>query len=396
MSRVPKDMQDAFVAIVNKKYADQCKWYMNGFWDELERNKADIELIWDFCQRFIKLDQKKAEGCFLDEFWSHKFLEELGETLTAIALREKLRTIDVDNNKKMSIIEYLMFRFNKTVKDIVQAPQGGNKEEMDVAQRMVDASQKAVEEMVALLEAQKSASQAAQEAAASAKRAEEVAVKSEAEAKATAEKSKTLAAESKQAAETAKVAAAAEEQAAAENQAALLELKKQEEAYAAKKQDLEKKTQEGGLVSRNKAANELAQLLAEDPLPLRRAKINQEAAVKKSEKAALAAKEAATKAEEAAARAAEAAEAAAVAAAKAESERQAAVASRVAAESAAAAAENAAREAEAAAAEAEKSLQQAVEFLESVKRKGGVAHGNIWWMEREIAEKKKFLPKRLQ
>jgi hypothetical protein len=39
-----------------------------------------------------------------DEFWSHKFLEDLGETLTAIALREKLREIDVDFNKKMSVV----------------------------------------------------------------------------------------------------------------------------------------------------------------------------------------------------------------------------------------------------------------------------------------------------
>ena len=48
---------------------------------------------------------------------------------------------------------------------------------------------------------------------------------------------------------------------------------------------MERKSNEGGAVSRNKAKNELEQLKAEDPLPLRRAKLNQEAAVRKCEKA---------------------------------------------------------------------------------------------------------------
>jgi len=45
-------------------------------------------------------------------------------------------------------------------------------------------------------------------------------------------------------------------------------------------------------VQRNKAKNELAQHLSSDPLPLRRAKITQEAAVKKADRAAQVAKEA--------------------------------------------------------------------------------------------------------
>jgi len=38
-------------------------------------------------------------------------------------------------------------------------------------------------------------------------------------------------------------------------------------------------------------------------------------------------------------------------------------------------------------------LKEAVDYLESVKRKGGVAHGAIWWMERQIQEKRKYMPK---
>merc|ERR1712125_258649 len=82
-----------------------------------------------------------------------------------------------------------------------------------------------------------------------------------------------------------------------ELEAALAELKAQEDAYNQKKAELEKKSQEGGVVSRNKAANELAQHLAEDPLPLRRAKITAEAAVKRAEKTSKAAADARASAE---------------------------------------------------------------------------------------------------
>jgi len=126
-----------------------------------------------------------------------------------------------------------------------------------------------------------------------------------------------------------------------------------------------------GVVKRNKAANELDQLLAEDPLPLQRAKINQGATVRKMEKAAKPFNEASAKAKAAAEVAAEA---------------------KAQADSAAAAAEQAKAEAEAAVKDAEAMLQNAMDALEAAKKAGGVAHGAIWWMERQIEEKKKYMP----
>ena len=65
-----------------RKYADQGKWYLNGFWEDGAKEEAEV--IWGFAQSFIKLDEKKANGNELDEFWSHKFLESIGETLTIL------------------------------------------------------------------------------------------------------------------------------------------------------------------------------------------------------------------------------------------------------------------------------------------------------------------------
>eukprot|EP01107_Rhizomastix_libera_P002526 TRINITY_DN1442_c0_g1_i1.p1 TRINITY_DN1442_c0_g1~~TRINITY_DN1442_c0_g1_i1.p1 ORF type:complete len:299 (-),score=107.40 TRINITY_DN1442_c0_g1_i1:83-979(-) len=298
MSKIPAEHLAKWNEITKFKYAEQAKWVLNGFWDNLEK---EAERIWGFVQEFNALDalnKEKACGYSLDEFWSHKFLEKLGETMTVIQLREKMRSIDLDFDKKMSMIEYLIFRYGISIQQVVNAPQGGNPEELKKAQVMVDNAQNAVSDMLKHLE-------------------------------------------------IAKASAKAAEAAEAENKAALEELHNQEKAYADKKTDLEKKSQEGGVVMRNKAANELQQLLAEDPLPLRRAKINQEATVKKSEKAT-----AKAKADEAAA-------------------------------------QNSVKE-------AEKKLQEAMDYLQEAKRSSGGAMGNIWWMEREIIEKKKYLPKSKQ
>ena len=296
MSKVTAEQQAAWSEIVEKKYADQAVWFLNGFWAEME---AQAEDVWKWVELFGQLDQEKhADGCELDEFWSHKFLETLGETMTVIEMRERFRKIDADFNKRMSMLEYIMYRYNIEPHAMVTAPQGGDQEQINKAQAMVDSAQGAVDSMNAALDAAKKAVDAA------------------------------VAAEN-------------------ENKAALDELHAQEKAFEDKKAALEqtKNDMSIGVVKRNRAANELDQMLAEDPLPLRKAKINQAATVKKSERA--------TKAAEAAK-----------------------------------------EKAEAAVKNAEAKLQEALEFLQRAKASGGVAKGAIWWMEREITEKKKYLPAR--
>jgi len=350
MSRIAKDQEAKWQQIESRNYAGQCKYMLNGFWDTLEK---EAELVWNWCQSFCELDQDKhADGNELDEFWSHKFLEGLGETMTVIEMREKFRKIDADFNKHMSMVEYIMFRYGFSIPSVLTAPQGDNTEGIKRAEAMVKAAQAAVDEMTAKLEQSKAAAERATAAANAAKKAADAArVTAEASAKA------------------AKAVAEAE----AEAKAALAELQAQEKAFEDKKASLDKIKNDMsiGVVKRNKAANELDQLLSEDPLPLRKAKINQSAAVKKCERATKAAETAKAKADADAA----AAEAASQKAAAAEREA-------IAAEEAA----------QASVVEAENKLQEALNCLEEEKQKGGVAQGDIWWMQREITEKKKYLP----
>jgi len=154
--------------------------------------------------------------------------------------------------------------------------------------------------------------------------------------------------------------------------AALNDLKSQEDAYAKKTEELQGKS-EGSGVAAMRAKNELAQHLGEDPLPLRKAKLTTEAATKKAEKAAHAAGEAFAAAEKSAKEAAKA---------KAE------------ADEAALQAEKDLKKAEDAVAETQKRMAEAEQYLEEQKAKGGgETHGTFWWLDRELAERKKYMPK---
>jgi len=290
------DLKTKLTKLTRAKYADQAKWFLNGFWEKGAENNA--EEVWNFTQLFIKLDEKKASGNELDEFWSHKFLESIGETLTVVELREKLKKIDMDVNGKMALLEFLGFYYSKTVKELVDAPQGANAAVIREATEKLETVQTSLASMQTALETQK--------------QAEETLKKSEAELK-----------------------------------VAVADLEKQETAYRTQIEGFEAKINDpnNSAFNKNKASAELAQIKSEDPLPLRKAKISQEAALRKTEKSA-----------------------------------KAAEAARVSLEQKVAETEKLAAEAEA--------------FLEELKTQPANPFGAIWWLERELKEAQKYLPKK--
>jgi len=164
----------------------------------------------------------------------------------------------------------------------------------------------------------------------------------------------------------AKTREAEAEQAKKELEAALAELKAQEDAYNNKTNELKQKSETGGVVAQNKAKAELAQHLAAPTLPLSKAKITQEAAVKKADKSRQSAAEARLAAQAAVGKAVEARKASEVA-----------------------------REAAEAAVDAARAkVDEAEKFLDEVKSKPGNAQGSIWWIERELHETRAYLPEK--
>jgi len=271
---------------------------LNAFWESYGRDEA--ERIWGYVKKLNKIDlQKHEEGNAVDEVQAHKFLEEHGETLTVMAMREKLRQTGAiapsDRPKLVPLIHYLLFRYNVDWHALV-ACAGDKSEEMKKAQKLLD------EVLAAFKELDIRAKEA---------RAQEAPFK------------------------------AAQE----EVDAALADVKAQDDARNAKTEQLKRQSEEGGVVQQNKAKALLASHLAEDPLPLRKAKITLEAALKKAERAR-------------------------------------------------APFESARRQAEEAADAAQARVQEAEAYLEEIKKKPGSPFGAIWWMERELHEQKAYLPER--
>jgi hypothetical protein len=57
MSRVDPKFRDKFDALTKKNYAQQAKWFLNGFWNL--GAEAEAENIWKFAHKFIEIDKKK-------------------------------------------------------------------------------------------------------------------------------------------------------------------------------------------------------------------------------------------------------------------------------------------------------------------------------------------------
>jgi len=292
MEKKKESMEDNdFQKVCSSKYQDQAKFFLNAYWDEIKPKSEDIYIAW---QKFLDLDKQQwsalpegkkpeiwTEGNALDEFWSHKLLESMGKTLSVVEFRNEFKKIDANTDKKMGIVEFLLWEHKKSVKELMMRPQGsGDATEIIEAQKMLD------EVTTAFTTAEK--------------RAKELA------------------------------------DAESELKKALAALKEQEDQYNLKTKELTAKS-EGSGVAAMRSKNELAQHLAEDPLPLRKAKLSTEATTKKAEKA------------------------------RAEQEK--------------------------AVADCAKRLGDAEAFLQKVMAKGtGPALGSLFWIDRELREKKKYLP----
>jgi predicted nucleic acid-binding Zn-ribbon protein len=270
------------LSLANLTYSQQAVWFLNGFWHE---NEKDAELMWKWVEAFAKLDlQNGINGTGLDELNAHRFLESFKETMTVQEMRNKMRSTGAleptERPKVSALIHIAIVKFNLDWHLLVNASQGSNPAELKKAQQQLETVRIAFEEC----------------------RAAEAPFK------------------------------AAQE----EVEAALREVKSQEDVYQGKIADARKRSEEGGAVSRGKGAAELAQLLAEDPLPLRKAKITLEAAQKRAEKARAPFLEAREKAEAA--------------------------------------------------------FKEAEAYLEEISKKGGSPLGSIFWLNRQLHEQKKYQP----
>ena len=240
----------------------------------------------------------------------------------------------------MSLLEFCLFKYEKTVQACVDSAQGDNTSEIEKSQAKVNAVASALGELQTQL-AQQDADLAALE-------------KAEADAK-NAEQQQKAAEESVRQSEE-------------EVKQGLAELQKEEDKFKDACDVLEKKANDPATstVQKNKAAAELAQLKQTDNMALKKAQVNQENAVKKAEKKR---------------KDAEAATAAVQAMVKDVQTRKKNL-------------EEQKQKLEVNIGAMEKKMEEAMTALNENKKLNGVPNGALWWMEREVKEAQKYLPKK--
>jgi len=273
---------EKLVELAKLTYPQQAVWFLNGFWHEYDQQ---AELMWNWVEKLAKFDlQNGVNGNGLDEVNAHRFLESFNETMTVQEMRTKMRgtgALEANERPKVTALVHIaLVKFNLDWHILVNASQGSNPAELKKAQQQLEEVRIAFEKC--------------REAEAPFKAAQE------------------------------------------EVESALRDVQSQESSYQGKIADAKKRSEEGGAVSKGKASAELAQLLAEDPLPLRKAKITLEAAQKKAEKARAPFLEARER--------------------------------------------------------AENSFNAAQAYLDEISKKGGSPLGSIFWLNRQLHEQKKFQP----
>jgi len=111
------DYMPQFKELVNKPIDEQTKAFLRAFVVDFQ---GKFEQVLDLVEEFRTYTTKGGDGQ-LDEHQAHIFLEKKGEAATVVEFREKLKQIDLDFNKRVSVIEYLLFKYKKTVKDLFEA-----------------------------------------------------------------------------------------------------------------------------------------------------------------------------------------------------------------------------------------------------------------------------------
>lgn len=104
----PAEWVEAFKGYSKLSYPEQAKVFLRAFFMD---DNVDVEEVWGLMKSFAAYGD--ASHTELEENQAHKFLQDQGNAISAIQLRNALRRYDVDRNNKVSFVEYCMLHFDK-------------------------------------------------------------------------------------------------------------------------------------------------------------------------------------------------------------------------------------------------------------------------------------------
>lgn len=119
----PDELKSKFAEVTALGIADQCKYFLREFVVEFS---GQFQEVLDLSEEFkgYAPEGGKDDVRELDQAQAHLFLEKRGETMTATALRDALKDIDLDSNSKVSFIEYCLFNYKKSLQELFEEKPG--------------------------------------------------------------------------------------------------------------------------------------------------------------------------------------------------------------------------------------------------------------------------------
>jgi len=105
-----------FEEISKAPYFSQSLAFLHILWNDGAQHEA--VKAWSYSHVFTRFDPKKAEGSALEKESAIQFLTFTCDALSEAEAVELLHRIDLNKNGKLSLIEYLLFRFKKTRVDL--------------------------------------------------------------------------------------------------------------------------------------------------------------------------------------------------------------------------------------------------------------------------------------
>lgn len=93
-------------------------WFLNAYWkkeivfeDLVEDVESGPEVVWSYFRQCCELDERGEEGNELEQIKAHQVLQNLGRTKTHNDFLAELSTLDIDQNGKVSLTEFLCLHY---------------------------------------------------------------------------------------------------------------------------------------------------------------------------------------------------------------------------------------------------------------------------------------------
>eukprot|EP00048_Salpingoeca_helianthica_P022280 m.17378 g.17378 ORF g.17378 m.17378 type:complete len:246 (-) comp7129_c1_seq1:227-964(-) len=136
-------LKSEFAKVTAMTIEEQCTFFLRSFVAEFS---GKFEEVLELSEEFKKYAPKEGTVRELEEDKAHLFLERRGETLTVKELRDALKAIDIDNNHKVSFIEYSLYKYQKTLRELFEEKPGNIQSLLDALEEAIKLHQKVMAE----------------------------------------------------------------------------------------------------------------------------------------------------------------------------------------------------------------------------------------------------------